>query len=167
MQRRRTQSRKRRTERPALTLETKWGWMPSVEMGWCPIPTALLRYASALAITPEEGWMLIHLLDIKWSEGRSTLDHLSERCRLSPDEIYHRLQCLESRGFLKLIPKHLKGASSNGAAATHFSSQRPLAGWEIDLSPLLHALNEMIMRGGDLNAGFLRLSPVQLENEPE
>ncbi|MBW3623265.1 MAG: hypothetical protein KY468_07635 [Armatimonadetes bacterium] len=177
--------RRKRAPLPPLTLETKWGWMPCVEMGWCAVPSAFLRYAGALGITPEEGWLLLQLLDLKWTEGRSSLPHLIDRCRLSPEAIHQILRSLEERGFLKLIPKHHKvaangrtsvppgkngtpngnGNASNGSTPSPEPNTGTLSGWEIDLSPLLQALNEYVMRGGDLSAGFLRLSSVQIRKD--
>jgi hypothetical protein len=147
-----TPRKPRRIKKP-FTVETKWGWMPCVEEGWCVVPSSLLRHAAALGLSPEEGWLLIQLLDLKWSAGGSTLQQLTDRCNRSPEEIGQLLTSLQSRGFMKVISKPIK--SGNGAS--HEGSG--VAGWEIDLSPLLRILNDLIMRGGDLSAGFLRLAP--------
>lgn len=164
MIRRRPPHRKRRLAlRPPILLETKWGWMPCVELGWCAVPSAFLRHAAALGISPTEAWLLLQLLDLKWTEGRSTLDQLAERLRFGGEEIHHLLRSLETRGYLKLNPRHVTGPSSNGSSAR--GSAPPLVGWEIDLSSLLQALNEYVMRDGDLSAGFLKLSSIRIEGE--
>ena len=162
---RRRSHRKRRATRAPITVESKWGWEPCIEVGWCAVPAALLRHAAGLGITPEEGWLLIQLLDLKWNEGRSTLDNLTERCQLDQETICRLMRSLEARGLLKLIPKSAKGAVVNGRKEDSGEYSRLLAGWELDLSYLLRALNDYIMRDGDLSSGFLRLSSVRLDKD--
>lgn len=135
--------------------------MPCVDQGWCAVPSSLLRHASALGLTPEEGWLLIQLLDLKWSVGRSTFQQLTDRCNSTPESVGQLIRSLQSRGFLKIVNKPIKG-TNNGVSSDTIGV---VAGWEIDLSPLLRILNDLIMRGGDLSAGFLRLSPVPEPDE--
>jgi hypothetical protein len=145
--------------------------MPCAEAGWCAVPSAFLRYAVPLGISPEEAWLLLQLLDLKWCEGRSTFETLAERCRMSAEAVHQMLRRLEERGFLKFIPKYPRSepngaALRNGAAPKNSAAPPPVkapSGWELDLSPFLQALNEYIMRDGDLNSGFLRLSSVRVE----
>src|SRR5438128_2408640 len=106
MIRRKTPQRKRRAPASSTTLETKWGWQPCIEQGMCAVPASLLRSAAALGITAEEGWLLIQLLDLKWQEGRSTMDALTGRCLFGEETTQSLLLSLQDRKFLKMIPKY-------------------------------------------------------------
>lgn len=166
MIRRKSPQRKRRAPASPLTLETKWGWQPCIEQGMCAVPASFLRSAAALGITAEEGWLLIQLLDLKWQEGRSTMEALTERCLFGEDTIQSLLLSLQERKFLKLIPKYpISRELFSEDGRGHNPAAKAPVGWEIDLSPLLQALNEYIMRGGDLTAGFLHLSTIRIEKE--
>ena len=164
MKRRRSLRTRRRVVAQPKTVETKWGWGPSIDQGWCAVPASLLRCASGLGITAQEGWVLVQLLDLKWTEGRSAWSHLVERCHLDDESLHALLRSMEARGLLKLIPKP-DPRKPTGAARADSSAAPPLTGWEIDLSPLIRVLNDYIMRGGDLSAGYLRFSSIRLDQD--
>jgi hypothetical protein len=161
--------RKRKLTLHPVTVETKWGWGPCIDQGWCAVPAALLRCGAGLRISAEEGWLLVQLLDLKWSEGHSTLQILCDRTHLSAEVVHRLLQSLEDRGLLKLIPKPPARGPANGAqpkrGPTGDASPSP-AGWAVDLAPLLRTLDDYIMRDGDLSSGYLRLSRAQSDDRP-
>ncbi len=155
-------------------VETKWGWQPCIEQGICAVPSALLRSATGLGLCASEGWLLVQLLDMKWSSGLSSLTEVERRCGATPDDLMDALRSLEERGFLKLHARGggaspVKGRGRNGArpspASSGHSTGQVTGSLEIDLSPLLEALNDFVMRDGDLSIGFVRLSSVKL-SEP-
>jgi hypothetical protein len=149
----RSKRRRNRLAARPISLETKWGWGPCIDQGWCAIPSALLRFAAPLGLSAEEGWLLVQLLDLKWSGEDATASLLAERCHLSPEETQAILQDLKERKFLRFNAKARPSRSDARSGAP-----RALIGWEIDLSPLLRMLDDYIMRGGDLSAGFLHLT---------
>jgi hypothetical protein len=150
----RSHRRQKRINAHSIRLETKWGWQPSVEQGWSVVPSALLKYAADLGLSPSEGWFLIQLLDLKWSAREVTASLLSERCRLRQEETLELLQSLSERRFIRFHSKMMPMRSSSKRK----SRPRASHGWEIDLSPLIRMLNHSVMRDGDLSVGFLRIS---------
>lgn len=111
--------------------EAKWS-KPVLDLGFCLVPSLLLRAQRRLKLTPTQLAVLMHLADYWWDVNRKpypTKKTLGERLGLSARQVQRHMADLEKLGVLKRKERraaHL-GKLSN----------------EYDLSPLVARLKEL------------------------
>ena len=111
--------------------ELKWG-KPVMDLGFCIIPSILLRAQARLKVNPTQLAVLMHLADFWWEVSRKPFPSkktLGERLGLSPRQVQRHMADLEQMGYVKRIERRAahKGKQSN----------------EYDLSGLVSRLKEL------------------------
>ncbi|EGX7446249.1 MarR family transcriptional regulator [Salmonella enterica] len=97
--------------------DQKWG-RSVMKLGFCMIPSLLLRAQQRLGLNPTQLAVLLQLADFWWEAGRKPFPSkqaLSERLGLSPRQIQRHLADLESAGLISRIERRAlnKGKLSN------------------------------------------------------
>lgn len=95
----------------------KWG-KAVIGIGFCVIPSLLLRAQARLGISPVQLAILLHIIDHWWYAellpfpSKATI---AARCSLSPRQVQRYLTELEDRGYLKRVNRFVdhKGQQSN------------------------------------------------------
>jgi len=93
--------------KPGKASEAKWG-REVLKIGFCMVPSLLLRAQRRLHLTPTELAVLLQLCDFWWDEARKpypSKDRLSERLGLSPRQIQRIVSRLEEEGLVKRIER--------------------------------------------------------------
>lgn len=140
-----TRSSRRRKGEPSSTFESKWGWGPLSDGGWCVVPLALLEYGARIGLCPEEGWLIVQILSFKWNQSPNacSLELLARRFGSTLEEVHSLLRQLDSKGFLRLV--------------AHPNDNGQVMNWELDFSPLMEYLAHIVIRGGKVEGGSLGL----------
>lgn len=105
--------------RPAKKQESEKKWGKAVMgIGFCVIPSLLLRAQQRLGLNPTQLAVLLQLADYWWDEGRKpypSKNALSERLGLGPRQIQRYIAELETAGLVRRIPRTAshKGKLSN------------------------------------------------------
>ncbi|MGS1076454.1 helix-turn-helix domain-containing protein [Burkholderia glumae] len=111
--------------------DKKWG-KAVMKLGFCIIPSVLLRAQQRLGLNPTQLAVLLQLADYWWSEDRKpypSKQTLSERLGLSPRQIQRYIAELEAAGLLKRIERR----ATNGGKLSN----------EYDLSGLVERLKKI------------------------
>lgn len=107
--------------------DKKWG--PAVmELGFCIIPSLLLRAQARLQLTPVQLAVVIQLCDYWWDSERKPFPskaHLAARLKIGERQVQRHLTALEEAGILRRVER--------GPGQTN----------EYDLSPLVARLKEV------------------------
>ena len=111
--------------------ERKWG-KPVMDLGFCIVPSLLLRAQPRLKLNPTQLAVLMHLADYWWDVDRKPYPSkktLGERLGLSARQVQRYIAELEAMGFVKRIERTAphRGKLSN----------------EYDLSGLVKRLKEL------------------------
>ena len=111
--------------------ERKWG-KPVMDLGFCIIPSLLLRAQARLGLNPTQLAVLMHLADYWWDAERKPypkMKTLGERLKLSARQVRRYIAELQTAGLLERIPRTAahRGKLSN----------------EYDLSGLVKRLQEL------------------------
>lgn len=111
--------------------ERKWG-KAVMDLGFCIIPSLLLRAQARLGLNPTQLAVLMHLADYWWDADRKPfpkMQTLSERLKLSPRQVRRYIAELEDAKLVERIPRTAahRGKLSN----------------EYDLSGLVKRLKEL------------------------
>ncbi|WP_051882346.1 helix-turn-helix domain-containing protein [Parvularcula oceani] len=91
--------------------ERKWS-KPVMDIGFCIVPSLLLRAQGRLGLNPTQLAVLLQLCDFWWDEARKpypSKDTLSERLGISPRQIQRYIAELEDAGLVKRIERHHAG----------------------------------------------------------
>jgi predicted transcriptional regulator len=111
--------------------DKKWG-KPVMKLGFCIIPSILLRAQQRLGLNPTQLAVLLQLVDFWWSQEKKPFPSkqaLSDRLGLSPRQIQRYIAELETAGFVKRIERH---AANRGKISN-----------EYDLSGLVEKLQKL------------------------
>lgn len=97
--------------------DQKWG-KSVMKLGFCMIPSLLLRAQQRIGLNPTQLAVLMQLADFWWEAGRKPFPSkqaLSERLGLSPRQIQRHLADLENAGLIIRIERKAlnKGKLSN------------------------------------------------------
>lgn len=97
--------------------ERKWG-KPVMALGFCMVPSLLLRAQPRLKLNPTQLAVLMHLADYWWDVERKpfpTKKTLGERLGLSPRQVQRYMAELEEMGYVKRIERRAphRGKLSN------------------------------------------------------
>ena len=97
--------------------EEKWS-KPVMDMGFCIIPSLLLRAQRRLGLNPTQLTVLMHLSDYWWDVNRKPYPSkkaLAERLNLSPRQVQRIIASLEKAGLVARIERRAvnKGKLSN------------------------------------------------------
>lgn len=97
--------------------DKKWG-KAVMKLGFCIIPSLLLRAQQRLGLNPTQLAVLLQLADYWWDQERKpypSKQALSDRLGLSPRQIQRYISELETAGLVKRVPRHAvhKGKLSN------------------------------------------------------
>ena len=97
--------------------EQKWG-KAVMNLGFCIVPSLLLRAQARLGLNPTQLAVLLHLADHWWDESRKpypSKQRLAARLKLGPRQIQRHIAELEDAGLVQRIERHAphKGKISN------------------------------------------------------
>jgi predicted transcriptional regulator len=111
--------------------QDKWG-NKTLDIGFCIVPSILLRAQQRLGLNPTQLVILIQLLDYWWDRKNKPFPskrELGSRLGLGPRQVQRYLADLENAGFIQREERYIsgKGRSSN----------------KYDLSGLVSKLNEL------------------------
>jgi predicted transcriptional regulator len=111
--------------------EEKWG-RAVMDLGFCIVPSLLLRAQARLGLNPTQLAVLMHLADYWWSVGRKPYPskaRLAQRLKLGPRQVQRYIAELEQAGLVLRIERRAshKGKISN----------------EYDMSGLVKKLKEL------------------------
>ena len=120
-----------RPQKAAKASERKWG-KRDMDIGFCIVPSLLLRAQRRLGLNPTQLAVLMHLADYWWDVDRKpypSKKSLGERLGLGPRQVQRYLAELEEAGLVKRIERRAahRGKISN----------------EYDLSGLVDRLKEI------------------------
>lgn len=120
-----------RPEKETKASEAKWG-KRVMGLGFCLVPSLLLRAQARLGLSPTQLALLMHLADYWWEVQRKpfpSMKTLGERMKLSPRQVRRYLAELEQAGLVMRIERKAphRGKLSN----------------EYDLSGLVAKLKEL------------------------
>jgi hypothetical protein len=111
--------------------DKKWG-KAVMKLGFCIIPSLLLRAQQRLGLNPTQLAVLMQLADFWWDQDRKpypSKQALSERLGLSPRQVQRYIAELEAAGLVKRIERH----ATNGGILSN----------EYDLSGLVERLKKI------------------------
>ena len=120
-----------RPEKATKASEAKWG-KRVMALGFCMVPSLLLRAQQRLGLNPTQLALLMHLADYWWDVRRKpfpSMKTLGERMKLSPRQVRRYVAELEQAGLVQRIERKAahRGKLSN----------------EYDLSGLVAKLKEL------------------------
>jgi DNA-binding transcriptional ArsR family regulator len=97
--------------------DKKWG-KQVMKLGFCIVPSVLLRAQQRLGLNPTQLAVLLQLADYWWSQDRKpypSKQGLSDRLGLSPRQIQRHIAQLEAAGLVKRIERRAahRGKLSN------------------------------------------------------
>lgn len=120
-----------RPQKAAKASERKWG-KRVMDIGFCIVPSLLLRAQRRLGLNPTQLAVLMHLADYWWDVDRKpypSKKSLGERLGLGPRQVQRYLAELEAAGLVRRIERRAahRGKISN----------------EYDLSGLVNRLKEL------------------------
>lgn len=97
--------------------EEKWG-KPVMDLGFCIVPSLLLRAQARLGLNPTQLAVLLHLADYWWDVGRKpypSKQRLADRLKLGPRQVQRYIAELEEAGLVRRIERRAphKGKISN------------------------------------------------------
>lgn len=91
--------------------ERKWG-RPAMELGFCIIPSLLLRAQRRLGLNPTQLAVLMHLADYWWDADRKPYPQkktLGDRLGLSARQVQRHVAELETAGLVRRIQRTAPG----------------------------------------------------------
>jgi predicted transcriptional regulator len=111
--------------------EKKFG-KPVMSLGFCIVPSLLIRAQARLGLEPQQMNVLLHLLDMWWDKDSKpfpTKARIAEQMNVSEKTVQRHIVAMEIRGLVKRIyrTKPGRGRTSN----------------EYDLSGLVQKLHEL------------------------
>lgn len=97
--------------------EKKWG-VAVMQVGYCILPSILLRAQARLLINAQQMNVLLQLIEHWWTaDGKvyPSKDTIAERVGLSSKQVQRHIKVLEEKGLVRRIPRVLKmrGKTSN------------------------------------------------------
>jgi len=106
-----------RKQKASNSAESKWG-KSVIEIGFCVVPSLLLRAQSRLGLNPTQLAILLQLCDFWWDEARKPFPSkkvLSERLGISERQIQRHVAELEKAGLVQRVERYAKsgGRTSN------------------------------------------------------
>ncbi len=96
-----------RAPEKARESEKKWG-KKVMALGFCVVPSLLLRAQRRLGLNPTELAVLMQLCDFWWENGRKPYPGkklLSRRLGLSPRQVQRYMERLETAGLIKRVER--------------------------------------------------------------
>lgn len=97
--------------------EKKWG-KDVIALGFCIVPSLLLRAQSRLGLNPTQLAVLLQICDFWWNRERKPYPSkaaLAERLGLSPRQVQRHIADLEAAGLVERIPRR----ASHGGKSTN------------------------------------------------
>jgi len=128
----------------------KWG-KAVLGLGFCVIPSLLLRGQARLGISPVQLVILLHIIDHWWYAEQLPFPSkasIASRCNLSPRQVQRYLTELEDRGYIKRVDRFVdhKGQQSNYYDLTGLVAQ--LKKLEPEFSSVEELRKAVAKRGG-------------------
>lgn len=93
--------------RSIKTADAKWG-APVMQLGYCMIPSLLLRAQHRLKLKPIELAVLLQLCDFWWDEARKpypSKDTISLRLGMKPRQVQRHIAALEAAGLVQRVER--------------------------------------------------------------
>lgn len=107
-----------KSQRNQRESEKKWG-KKVMALGFCVVPSLLLRAQSRLGLNPTQLAVLLQLCDFWWKSGEKPYPSkktLAARLSLSPRQVQRHIADLETAGLVQRIERR----SSHGGKRTNF-----------------------------------------------
>jgi predicted transcriptional regulator len=97
--------------------EEKWG-KPVMDLGFCIVPSLLLRAQARLGLNPTQLAVLLHLVDHWWDVGRKpypSKQRLADRLKLGPRQVQRYIAELEKAELVQRVERRAphRGKMSN------------------------------------------------------
>ena len=97
--------------------ENKWGHAV-MDLGFCIVPSLLLRAQDRLGLSPTQLAVLLQLCDYWWENDRKphpSKATIAGRLRLGPRQVQRHIAALEKRGFVERVERRTrnKGKTTN------------------------------------------------------
>jgi predicted transcriptional regulator len=121
--------------------DKKWG-KSVMKLGFCVVPSVLLRAQQRLGLNPTQLAVLLQLADYWWDHSRKPYPSklaLSERLGLSPRQIQRYIAELEEAGLVRRIERH----ATNGGKLSNEYDLSGLVERLKKIAPEIEAANEM------------------------
>lgn len=102
------QLRPAKAAKAGLSSERKWG-KKVIELGFCIVPSLLLRAQQRLGLNPTQLAVLLQLCDFWWDDARKPhpgVKRLAERLSLSERQVRRYIAELEQAGLVQRIERH-------------------------------------------------------------
>ncbi len=125
--------RPRGSSKAGQASERKWG-KKVIELGFCIVPSLLLRAQQRLGLNPTQLAVLLQLCDFWWEEARKPhpgVKRLAERLSLSERQVRRYIAELEQAGLVQRIERH----ASHGGKQTNIYDLSGLVKKLKDLEP--------------------------------
>ena len=122
--------------------EKKWG-KKVMDLGFCVVPSLLLRAQARLGLNPTHLAVLMQLSDYWWENDRKPYpgkNALAERLSLSPRQVQRHIAALESAGFIQRIERR----GSHGGKLTNSYDLSGLVARLKKLEPEFSAVEENV-----------------------
>lgn len=111
--------------------DRKWGHQVS-KLGFCMIPSILLRAQQRLGLNPTQLAILLHLIDFWWTSENKPFpskETIAERLHISARQVQRHVADMEKAGLLRRVQRYLP----NGGKTTN----------EYDLSGLVEKMKKI------------------------
>jgi DNA-binding transcriptional regulator YhcF (GntR family) len=100
------------------TSQKKWG-KETIKLGFCVIPSLLLRAQKRLGLSPTQLNILLIIIDHWWKPSEHPFPSkktVAEKISISPRQVQRQITELESRGYIRRVTRYRGdgGKSSNG-----------------------------------------------------
>lgn len=120
--------------------EEKWG-AAVMKLGFCIVPSLLLRAQRRLKLSPIQLAVLLQLCDYWWDSARKpypSKDSLAQRLGLSARQVQRHIAILEQAGLVRRIPRN----GSNGGKLSNTYDLSGLVARLQELEPEFRAVEE-------------------------
>jgi hypothetical protein len=141
----------------------KWG-KAVIDLGFCVVPSLLLRAQARLGVSPVQLAILLHIIDHWWFAEQLPFPSkatIAARCNLSSRQVQRYLSELEKAGFITRIDRFVdtKGQQSNFYDLSGLVAK--LKKLEPEFSSIEVMRKQVAKRGGLAAAQRASASPVQ------
>ncbi|EKS71838.1 hypothetical protein BURK_008376 [Burkholderia sp. SJ98] len=139
--------------------DKKWG-KPVMKLGFCVVPSVLLRAQQRLGLNPTQLAVLLQLADYWWDPDRKpypSKQALSERLGLGPRQIQRYIAELEEEGLVRRVERR----ATNGGKLSNEYDLSGLVERLKKIAPEIEAANEMkraVTRRGGIRKAVVPLA---------
>lgn len=160
---------KKTVQTPEKTRESDKKWGPKVmALGFCVVPSLLLRAQQRLGLNPTQLAVLMQLCDFWWERDRKPFPGkktLSDRLGLGPRQVQRYIKELETAGLVRRIERR----AGHGGKLTNFYDLSGLVNRLKELEPQFRDVEETAKanRKEVAKAGYSRVRGKRLKLAPQ